>query len=84
MATKPSAADDRKWQQAVDCHVLSILSSAVNGSPGHGVVVADDLDGRPTLEIMGPDGVWRRYLVRLTEAPKPLPFDPADLQAMRS
>jgi len=83
MATK--ADNEREWRRMLDEHashtmhgVISICSDLIANSRAGELV-----DGRPTVEIHGPDGVWRRYLVRLTEAPKPLPFDPADLQGLR-
>jgi hypothetical protein len=64
---------DRAWQQALDVHAHSIISAALDQPDAAGVVLGDDLGGRPTVEILGPDGVWRRYYVRLTPTGTVLP-----------
>lgn len=62
-------SDEREWQRALDAHAAHTMHGIIthateliaNSRPGP--LVGD----RPTVEIQGPDGEWRRYYVRLTE-----------------
>lgn len=56
---------EREWQRVLDDHAAAVFRNAIGQPPG--VRTATDLGGRPTVEIEGPDGEWRRYYVRLTE-----------------
>jgi len=63
---KVDAAAERQWRRALDDHAHAVLGKVLDGEGGC-LVVADNLGDRPTVEIQGPDGEWRRYYVRLTE-----------------
>lgn len=69
MTTKAEvAAVEREWRKATDDSAYTILQRALDvASAGGGLLLADSLGDRPTVEIRGPDGEWRRYYVRLTE-----------------
>lgn len=62
--------DERQWKKALDAHAAHTMHGVIthcvdliaNSRPG------PLYGGLPTIEIEGPDGVWRRYYVRLTEA----------------
>lgn len=67
MAAKDQA--EREWQRALVDHGNAVLRVALSGrydADDAPLVLADDMGG-PTVEILGPDGEWRRYYVRLTE-----------------
>ena len=82
---------EREWRKALDAHAAATLATVIDrgaGTEWAGQVTTARpgplVDGRPSVEIQGIDGEWRRYLLRLTEAPVHAPLDPAMLQAMRS
>lgn len=77
---------ERAWQQALDAHAHALLGAVAREASDYRADVrgGDDLGGRPTVEICGPDGEWRRYYVRLTAANPGPPISPEHLQAMRS
>ena len=63
MSKKPDP--DREWRKALAEHALATVRTAFEEAPR--LVLADDPGGQLTVEILGPDGEWRRYFVRLTE-----------------
>lgn len=84
MTAKPDL--EREWRKILDAHAAHVLHGVIT----HGTdLIANSrpgplVDGRPSLEVEGPDGEWRRYLLRLTEAPAHAPLEAAHLRAMRS
>jgi len=60
-------ADERAWQQVLDAHAHTALDAAFQAGVEGLIVPSDPIGGRPTIEVCGPDGTWRRYYVRLTE-----------------
>jgi hypothetical protein len=82
MAAKPDP--EREWKKSLDAHAAHTMHGVIthcadliaNSRPG------PLLGGLPTVEIQGPDGEWRRYYVRLTEAARHAPLDPRHLGAM--
>lgn len=74
------------WRKAVTDHAYHTMHGVITHAAGHPIANAEPaplVDGRPAIDIQVPDGTWRRYLVRLTEAPVHAPLDPAHLGAMR-
>lgn len=74
------------WRKAVTDHAYHTMHGAITHAAGDLIANARPgplVDGRPSIEIQGPDGEWRAYIVRLTEAPVHAPLDPAHLGAMR-
>lgn len=61
-AERAAAAE---WRKALADHAQGTVRAALE--EGAGLVLADDPGGGLTVEILGPDGEWRRYFVRLTE-----------------
>jgi hypothetical protein len=63
--------DDRTRQRVLDDHAAHVMHGVVSyccdliANRRAGPLMGD----RPTIEIEGPDGEWRRYYVRLTEVP---------------
>lgn len=61
-------ADDQ-WRRSIADHANHTLHGVLT----HGVELIGNtrhsplVGGRPTLDVQGPDGEWRRYYVRLTE-----------------
>lgn len=83
MAAKPNP--EREWKKVLDAHAHHTM---------HGVIthccdlIANSrmgplLGGLPTIEIQGPDGEWRRYYVRLTEAAAHEPLEPGHARQLR-
>lgn len=60
----------------LDAHANTQLAAALHYASPYcpHMRPASDLGGLPTVEIQGPDGEWRRYYVRLTEAAQHAPL----------
>lgn len=84
MPAKPDP--EREWRKSLEAHAHAVVAELHSHAGGVMPAFAPGplLGGLPTVEIQGPDGEWRRYYVRLTEAARHAPLDPAHLQAMRS
>lgn len=76
---------EREWRKALDAHAAQAMADLIaGGCEGLPFAAPGPLvDGRPSVDIRGPDGEWRRYLVRLTEAPTHAPFDATQWRALR-
>lgn len=82
----PKPDPEREWRKVLDAHAAHTLHGVITHAAGELIANAAPgplVDGRPSIDVQGPDGVWRRYLVRLTEAPVHAPLDPAHLRAVR-
>lgn len=81
-----AAADpEREWRKSLDAHAAHTMHGVITHAAGHLIANAEAgplLGGLPTIEIEGPDGEWRRYYVRLTEAARHAPLEPAHLGAL--
>lgn len=64
-----AALAEREWRKALDEHAHAVMARRLDDGEG-AIVSADPLGDRPTVEIQGPDGEWRRYYVRLTQVPE--------------
>lgn len=79
----PKPDPEREWKKALEAHACAVVADVFAWD--HQVRGANPgplVDGRPSIDIQGPDGEWRRYLVRLTEAPHHAPLDPAHFRAL--
>lgn len=80
----PKPDPEREWRKVLDAHAAQLLADVLAWDHQiAGVNPGPLVDGRPSVDIQGPDGEWRRYLVRLTEAPVHAPLDPRHLGAMQ-
>lgn len=64
-----AAKDARAWRRITDDHAATVVRAAINAAVVAGV---QHIDGSPdegghVVAVEGPDGVWRRYFLRLTE-----------------
>ena len=60
---------DRDYRKAMDEHARHVMHGVISYccDPIANSRAGPLIGGGPTIEIEGPDGVWRRYFVRLTE-----------------
>jgi len=72
--TKEQKAAVAEWRKALAEHAATVVYAAFDNADR--VMPAEHADTGLTIEILGPDFVWRRYYVRLTPAG---PYDPVVL-----
>ena len=61
----------REWRKALDEHAARTMADVIvwgAANAGYNCIQpGPTMGGRATIDIMGPDGAWRRFYVRLTE-----------------
>lgn len=61
-------AQERAWQLAMEEHANAAISGAFTHARATGLPVRLEppLGGRPVVGVIGPDGAWNSFYVRLT------------------
>lgn len=70
MSAVAPAEAERAWKRAIEEHAAAMLRTMFNEAGRDSPIALGDDSGGLVVDVLGPDGQWRSFYVRLTEVVK--------------